>query len=105
MRALVSLGDSTGLPIYLEASPGSYGLYLKMGFRRVPEDVAKVVHEAEVLGTEKDVEVPLMIRLPAEVTNSGSEEGRKRVEEVYREWYGQREDEGYYSGEKETQRL
>ncbi|GAB1312645.1 hypothetical protein MFIFM68171_02855 [Madurella fahalii] len=102
VQALIDLSDSTGLPIYLESSPGSYGLYKKMGFCRVPEDIAKVVHEAEVLDTEKDVEVPLMIRLPTAVTNSSSGEGRKSVEDVYREWYGKKEDEGYDSGEKEV---
>jgi hypothetical protein len=89
VQALIDLSDSTQMPIYLESSPGSYGLYKKMGFQRVPEHVARVVHEAEVLGTEKDVEVPLMIRLPMALTATAVNDGGKSVEDVYREWYAQ----------------
>ncbi|KAK3304804.1 acyl-CoA N-acyltransferase [Chaetomium strumarium] len=89
VQALIDLSDSTGLPIYLESSPGSQGLYRKMGFMQVPGNIARVVHDAEVLGTEEDVEVPLMIKLPASVTASSSEKG-KSVEDVYVQWYWQR---------------
>ncbi|KAK4234192.1 puromycin N-acetyltransferase [Achaetomium macrosporum] len=90
VQALIDLSESTGLPIYLESSPGSQGLYKKMGFMQVPGEVARVVHEAAVLGTEKDVEVPLMIKLPASITGSSSETG-KSVEEVYLDWYRRRD--------------
>jgi hypothetical protein len=90
VQALIDLSDSTGLPIYLESSPASQGLYRKMGFMQVPGHIARVVHDAQVLGTEKDVEVPLMIKLPASITGAPSEKG-KSVEDVYLEWYGHRD--------------
>ncbi|KAH6848042.1 acyl-CoA N-acyltransferase [Chaetomium sp. MPI-CAGE-AT-0009] len=92
VQALVDLGNSTGLPIYLESSIGSQGLYAKLGFLRVPAEIATVVHKAEVLEKDTDVEVPLMIKLPASVTGPASEEKGKSLEEVYMEWYAQRDE-------------
>ncbi|KAK1751076.1 puromycin N-acetyltransferase [Echria macrotheca] len=64
VKAIVDLGNNSRLPIYLESSPGSEKLYQRMGFRRLPGEMGKVVHCAELLGTEQDVEVPLMMRVP-----------------------------------------
>lgn len=51
-----------GLPLYFESSPSTLGLYKKLGFEELPE---RVVHKAALLGTEEDVEIPLMVRMPA----------------------------------------
>jgi predicted acetyltransferase len=91
VQTLIDLGDSTGLPIYLESSAGSQGLYRKMGFMQVPSDVARVVHDAEVLQAEKDVEVPLMIKLPAAATSPLVGEKDKTLEDVYLDWYALRD--------------
>ncbi|KAK3946885.1 hypothetical protein QBC32DRAFT_319492 [Pseudoneurospora amorphoporcata] len=65
VKTLINLSDDSGLPIYLESSASAEGLYKKMGFVRVPEESARVIHSKSVLGTETDVEVPLMIKTPA----------------------------------------
>ncbi|KAK3493465.1 hypothetical protein B0T13DRAFT_52676 [Neurospora crassa] len=65
VKQLVSLSNDSNLPIYLESSASAEGLYKKMGFVRVPKEKASVVHSKEVLGTETDVEVPLMVKTPA----------------------------------------
>lgn len=62
--ALIDLGNASQLPIYLESSPGTERLYYKMGFRRLPGEMGSIVHRAEVLGTEQDIEVPLMVMIP-----------------------------------------
>ncbi|KAK3298101.1 putative GNAT family acetyltransferase [Chaetomium fimeti] len=63
--AIVSFGidlcNRTGLPMYFEASPTSVNMYEKFGYERLDETI---VHKAELLGTEKDVVVPLMVRMP-----------------------------------------
>lgn len=87
---LVDLSNRSGLPIYLESTASAVRLYSGMGFRMVPGDVARVVHDAAVLGTEKDVEVPLMVKLPAPVADEGRGNGGKSVEEVYTEWFARR---------------
>lgn len=58
----MDLGERAGLPVYFESSPSTVGLYKKLGFELLDE---KIVHKAEVLGTENDIEVPLMIRMPS----------------------------------------
>ena len=62
-----------------------------MGFMQVPGDIARVVHDAEVLQAEKDVEVPLMIKLPAAATGPLAGEKNKTVEDVYQDWYALRD--------------
>ena len=56
------LSESSRLPVYFESSPSTVGLYIKMGFELLEE---KIVHKAEVLGTETDIEVPLMVKMPS----------------------------------------
>lgn len=53
--------DYMNLPIYFEASPTTVGLYEKLGYERLKETI---VHKAETLGTETDITVPLMVRMP-----------------------------------------
>lgn len=65
VKELINLSNDSNLPIYLESSASAEGLYKKMGFVRVPEESARVIHSKSVLGTETDVEVPLMIKTPA----------------------------------------
>jgi hypothetical protein len=62
-----------------------------MGFMQVPSDIARVVHDAEVLQAENDVEVPLMIKLPAAATIQLVGEKGQSAEDVYLEWYAQRD--------------
>lgn len=54
--------DQLCLPLYFESSPTTVGLYRKLGFEELPE---RIVHKAELLGTETDIEVPLMVRMPS----------------------------------------
>ena len=61
VQFVVDMADTTGLPVYLEATQSSMPLYKKLGFERIPESV---IHRAEVLGTDTDVEVPLMVKQP-----------------------------------------
>ncbi|KAH7018506.1 uncharacterized protein B0I36DRAFT_395368 [Microdochium trichocladiopsis] len=65
-RALLEFAIFTAnqlcLPLYFESSPTTVGLYKKLGFEELPE---RIVHKAEVLGIEQDIEVPLMVRMPA----------------------------------------
>ncbi|KAK0719021.1 acyl-CoA N-acyltransferase [Apiosordaria backusii] len=84
VQAIVDLGNTIGLPIYLEATPSSENVYFRKGFRRVPAEIAQVVHEAAVLGTKEDVEVPLMVKLPQRVY--GAKVDEKKVGEVWAEW-------------------
>ena len=56
------LCERTNLPLYFESSPSTVALYEKWGYQRLNE---KIVHSAEVLGTETDIEVPLMVRMPS----------------------------------------
>ncbi|KAM0254006.1 hypothetical protein ACHAQJ_006976 [Trichoderma viride] len=58
----LDLGERSGLPVYFESSPSTVGLYTKLGFELLNE---KVIHKAEVLGTDKDIEVPLMVKMPS----------------------------------------
>lgn len=58
----LDLGERAGLPVYFESSPSTVGLYKKMGFELLDE---KITHKAEVLGTEQDIEVPLMVKMPS----------------------------------------
>lgn len=58
----MELGERTALPVCFESSPSTVGMYEKMGFERLDDTI---VHKAEVMGTEKDIEVPLMVRMPS----------------------------------------
>jgi hypothetical protein len=56
------MSENSGLPIYCESSPTTFTMYQKFGFKILKE---KLIHSKEVLGTEEDIEVPLMVRMPA----------------------------------------
>ncbi|GKT49632.1 putative acyltransferase SID5 [Colletotrichum spaethianum] len=58
----MELSDSLGIPLYFESSPSTYKLYEKMGYETLDE---KIVHKAELMGTPDDIEVPLMVKMPA----------------------------------------
>ena len=58
----INTGEQAGLPVYFESSPSTVGLYRKMGFELLQETI---VHKAEVLGTEEDIVVPLMVKMPS----------------------------------------
>ncbi|KAL2127371.1 hypothetical protein VTI74DRAFT_10837 [Chaetomium olivicolor] len=72
VQALIDLGDGTGLPIYLESSPGSQGLYRKLGFLQVPGNI-----------------------LPTAVAGQASHEKGESIEQMYKEWY-RRKDSGHW---------
>lgn len=50
------------MPVYFESSPSTVGLYKKMGFEVLDE---QIVHDAALLGTDEDIVVPLMVRMPS----------------------------------------
>lgn len=56
------MGEQTGLPMYFEASPTVVKMYERFGCERLEE---KVVHSAETLGLDDDIEVPLMVKMPS----------------------------------------
>lgn len=58
----IDISNQSGLPLYIESSPATWKLYQKMGFERLQESI---IHKAEVLGTAEDIEVPLMVKMPA----------------------------------------
>ncbi|KAK7210377.1 hypothetical protein V2G26_017555 [Clonostachys chloroleuca] len=58
----IELGENAMLPVYGEASPTTAALYRKMGFETLEE---KIVHKKETLGTESDIVVPLMVKMPS----------------------------------------
>ncbi|KAL1958744.1 hypothetical protein VTO42DRAFT_3863 [Malbranchea cinnamomea] len=62
LRWGMDLSERTGLPIYFESSPSTVRMYEKAGFERLEETI---VHKAEVMGTDSDIEVPLMVRMPS----------------------------------------
>ncbi|GJN67697.1 GCN5-related N-acetyltransferase (GNAT) domain-containingprotein [Purpureocillium lilacinum] len=71
----IQMGELAGLPVYFESSPSTVNLYKKMGFEVLPE---KIVHKAEVLGTESDIEVPLMVKLPSSAKGMTFDEWRRQ---------------------------
>ena len=69
------MGEKTGLPIYCESSPTTFKLYLKFGFQVLEE---KLIHSKDVLGTEEDIVVPLMVKMPTAARGISFEEWRER---------------------------
>ncbi|KAG8427076.1 hypothetical protein J3459_007545 [Metarhizium acridum] len=66
----MQMGELAGLP------PSTVNLYKKMGFGLLPE---KIVHRAEVLGTEKGFEVPLMVKMQCVAGGVTFEEWRQKL--------------------------
>jgi hypothetical protein len=56
------MSERLQLPVYFESSPSTVRMYEKAGCERLEESI---VHKAEVTGTESDIEVPLMVMMPA----------------------------------------
>ncbi|KAK3303903.1 uncharacterized protein B0T15DRAFT_534937 [Chaetomium strumarium] len=71
----IDLCDRTGLPLYFEASPTTVGMYEKFGYERLRETV---VHKAALLGTDSDVSVPLMVRMPKAAGGMGFYEWKEK---------------------------
>ncbi|KAL1847681.1 hypothetical protein VTK73DRAFT_10293 [Phialemonium thermophilum] len=69
------LCERAQLPLYFESSPSTTALYEKFGYERLKETI---VHKAEVLGTDKDIEVPLMVRMPSAAKGMGFYEWREK---------------------------
>lgn len=63
MKWSIDIAERLNLPIYLEATDMAVHMYERLGFATLKDD--KLVHRKEVLGTDADVEVPLMVRMPA----------------------------------------
>jgi hypothetical protein len=55
-------GEASGLPVYMEASPTTAGMYEKMGCKHLKK---QIVHKASDLGSKEDVAIPLMVKLPS----------------------------------------
>lgn len=77
--ALIKWGSeqasSANLPIYFESSPSTAKLYERLGCQRIKETI---VHSGEVLGTDHDVEVPLMVVMPKCAKGMSFDEWRER---------------------------
>ncbi|KIV91026.1 hypothetical protein PV10_05616 [Exophiala mesophila] len=77
--ALIKWGSeqasSANLPIYFESSPSTAKLYERLGCQRIKETI---VHSAEVLGTDHDIEVPLMVVMPKCAKGMTFDEWRER---------------------------
>ncbi|KAK3683316.1 hypothetical protein B0T22DRAFT_384766 [Podospora appendiculata] len=58
----IDLCERTQLPVYFESSPSSVGLYVKLGYERLNETI---VHTAALMGTNEDIVVPLMVKMPS----------------------------------------
>ncbi|KAF6833172.1 GNAT family [Colletotrichum plurivorum] len=56
------VADQLQIPIYTEASQTGFSLYENVGFQRLTH--VSLVHKAEVIGKEKDDEIPLVVRMP-----------------------------------------
>ncbi|KAK5655206.1 hypothetical protein OQA88_6105 [Cercophora sp. LCS_1] len=75
LKLAFSLSEQTGLPLYFEASPTIVKMYEKFGCERLSE---KIVHKAETLGLDEDIEVPLMVRMPSIAKGMTFAEWRER---------------------------
>ncbi|CCF38674.1 hypothetical protein CH063_09714 [Colletotrichum higginsianum] len=69
------MAELAGLPVYLESSEEAFALYKRLGFEVLKE---KIVHRAGLVGAEKDVEVPLMVKMPSAAKGLSFEEWRAR---------------------------
>lgn len=58
----VGAAERLGVPVYLESTPKGVGFYQKLGFEKLKEGV---LHKREAIGSESDIEVPLMAKMPA----------------------------------------
>ena len=72
------MGEQTGLPVYFESSPSTVRLYEKMGFEVLPRH--RIVHRVADLGSEDDIEVPLMVRMPSSAGGMTFDEWRRQGE-------------------------
>ena len=68
----LDVAEGAGLPVYLESSKVASRLYQKLGFVQV----GSVTHEAELVGEESDVEVPLMVKMPSAAGGKSFDEWR-----------------------------
>jgi hypothetical protein len=66
----VDVGDTLGVPVYLEATDASFKLYQKLGFQLLPKGVTL---QAGVIGKEA-VEAPLMVKRPTSATGLAFED-------------------------------
>ncbi|KAJ3958566.1 hypothetical protein N0V92_004839 [Colletotrichum tropicale] len=71
----LDMAELAGLPVYLESSPVGYPLYQRLGFETLDD---KVVHRAALVGKEKDVEIPLMVKMPSNAKGMSFKEWRSQ---------------------------
>ncbi|KAF1812370.1 hypothetical protein P152DRAFT_33596 [Eremomyces bilateralis CBS 781.70] len=71
----MELAERSGVPLYFESSPSTLAFYQKLGFETLSE---KIVHKKELLGTENDIEVPLMVKMPSAAGGMTFEEWRAK---------------------------
>ncbi|EFQ32920.1 uncharacterized protein GLRG_08064 [Colletotrichum graminicola M1.001] len=57
----LDMAELAEFPVYLESSEEGFGLYKRLGFEMLNE---KIVHRAGLLCAEKDVELPLIVKIP-----------------------------------------
>jgi hypothetical protein len=58
----VEVAEQLQVPLYLEATDKSVGLYKKFGFNLLDSGVHL---KAEVMESDNDVEAPVMVRMPS----------------------------------------
>lgn len=68
LATLTDLADKLNLPVYLESTPRAASLYGRHGFQTLNR---RITHTAEDLGTDSDVEIPLMLRMPVPSSTNG----------------------------------
>ncbi|KAK1458987.1 acetyltransferase [Colletotrichum melonis] len=69
----LDMAELAGLPVYLESSEEGFGLYKRLGFEVLQD---KIVHRGGLVGKDKDVEVPLMVKMPSAAKGLTFEEWR-----------------------------
>ena len=71
----LGIAEDLGVPVYVESTLQGVGLYQKLGFKKLKEGI---LHKREVIGSESDIEVPLMVKMPAAAGESTFEEWAMR---------------------------
>lgn len=68
----IDVAEQLGLPIYLESTQGGIRLFEATGFKILSHET--LIHKACNTGDNEDIEVPLMVRMPAKANGISFEE-------------------------------
>ncbi|KAI1486660.1 acyl-CoA N-acyltransferase [Biscogniauxia mediterranea] len=72
----IQIAEQFGLPIYTESSQPAIHLYKSLGFEQLTH--VRLIHKAEVLGEDKDSEVPLVVKMPSKAKGLSFREWSER---------------------------